>query len=476
MKKLAIAGICILALSLSAQAQESAERFARTNEQLQRETQTRVDQDFPLNQRALIDYGGYLSFAYMSFDDANHDNHGLRQYEFVGYGHVNIDGVHEFYFRGRGDYRNYNTGDAVDDEADRLQGRVEEGWYSFDLQRYESAYRGRKIDGDIAIKAGQQFVSWGNGLTLDQYVDGITGEIRTKTFAIDLLGGVTVPQTIDFDISRPHFWNDTFRGFYGASLTIPIGSLKPYAYFLYQRDYNSNDMPTAHVIPTRYQYDSYYTGAGVNGAAGDNFLYGGEFCFEGGHDLSNSYLPATNEPVAQTMDRIEAYAAEARVEYVPAGKHKSRLGAEGILASGDTDRVDTSSTFGGNRPNTVDHAFNGLGFRYLGYAFAPPVSNLMALRLSASTYPLPSARRFRELQVGTDIFIYGKLTRNAPVLEPTGNRTYLGFEPDFFANWTVLDDVTFAFRYGIFFPGAAIPSGNPDHLRQFVYASVTYAF
>jgi hypothetical protein len=476
MKTPAFVAICILGFCLSARAQESAERFERTYQQIQRDTQSRVDRDFPLNQRAFIDYGGYLSFAYLSFDDANHDNHGLRQYEFVGYGHLNIDNVHEFYFRGRADYRNYNVGDAVDDEADRLQGRVEEGWYRFDLQRYESAYHGRTIQGDVTVKAGQQFVSWGNGLTLDQYVDGVSAEFRAGPFVVDVLGCVTVPQTIDFDISRPHFWNDTYRGFYGASLTVPIQSLRPYAYFLFQKDYNSNDQPTTHVIPTRYHYDSYYAGAGLNGTAGDNILFGGEFCFEGGHDLSNSYIPSTNQPTAQTTDRIEAYAAEAHAEYVPGGKHRSRLGVEGILASGDTDRTITSATFGGNAPHTVDHAFNSLGFRYLGYAFEPPISNLMALRLSASTFPLPGAKRLRELQVGTDIFIYGKLTRNAPVLEPTQNHTYLGFEPDFFVNWTVVEDVTLALRYGIFFPGEAIPSGNPDHLRQFVYASATYAF
>ena len=72
--------------------------------------------------------------------------------------------------------------------------------------------------------------------------------------------------------------------------------------------------------------------------------------------------------------------------------------------------------------------------------------------------------------------MYGKTNQNAPIEEPTLNRRYIGCEPDLFVNWQVVEDVTIAFRYGLFFPGDAIPSGNADHVRQFLYSGVTYAF
>ena len=62
---------------------------------------------------------------------------------------------------------------------------------------------------------------------------------------------------------------------------------------------------------------------------------------------------------------------------------------------------------------------------------------------------------------------------DAPIDEPTLDDTYLGFEPDLFVNWNALEDVIVTLRYGIFFPGEAIPDRDP---RQFFYAAVTYSF
>ena len=51
---------------------------------------------------------------------------------------------------------------------------------------------------------------------------------------------------------------------------------------------------------------------------------------------------------------------------------------------------------------------------------------------------------------------------------------FLGWEPDFFMNWQITNDVTIALRYGIFYPGSALT--NNDQNRQFFFAGVTYAF
>src|SRR5665213_488048 len=231
MRNLCAAGLLVLMLAPLGWGQDAADRFQRDMQQIQRETQARFDADLPPAQRALIDYGGYLTLGYLSFDDAAHDNHGLREYELVGYGRINIDGAQEIYFRGRADYDNYNSGDSFDRQPDHLEGRVEEGWYRFDLQRYLSVYQGRTIQNDLSVKAGRQFVDWGNGLTLDQYVDGVAAEIRGQHLSLDLLACATVKETIDFDITRPEFDGNTRRGYYGARLTGQIGRHYPYAYF-----------------------------------------------------------------------------------------------------------------------------------------------------------------------------------------------------------------------------------------------------
>jgi len=471
-------GIMMIACAVTCHtslAQDSALRVDRTIDQLQRQTQTQIDTELPLSQRALFDYGGYSTYSYLSFDDAAHNNHGLNNFEMVGYARLNLDGANEFYVRGRANYLDYNPGDEPDGQPNHLDGRVEEAWYRFDLANYETLRNGPKPAMDVDVKAGRQFAAWGIGLTLDQYVDGISAQIKSNKVDLDLLACVTIRQTIDFDTSRSDFDESTERGFYGAKLTVPVGRQNPYAYILVEQDYNRAEPLDAHVIPTRYRYNSYYGGVGMNGPILDQFTYGAEFCFEGGRGLSNSYDPATSAPVNQTDDPIEACALDARIDYLPGDSRHSRVGIEGIITSGDRDRTTTSATFGGNRPHSGDHAFNALGDSYTGLAFAASLSNLMLVRLSASTYPMPQGM-FGEFQLGGDVMFFGKTETHAPIDETTTNSRYLGFEPDIFVNWRLTDDVTFTGKYGLFFPGSAIPDGQPNFVRQFLYAGVTYAF
>ncbi len=120
-------------------------------------------------------------------------------------------------------------------------------------------------------------------------------------------------------------------------------------------------------------------------------LRGWEAAYEGGRSLSNSFtlqdtsIPA---PIPQVHDEIEAWAADARVDYLLADQHHTRLSAEVILASGDDDRTNTTNTFGGNRAGTKDNAFNAFGLLNTGLAFAPNVSNMLALRIGGSSFPL----------------------------------------------------------------------------------------
>ncbi len=471
---IAVALACAAAPAARAQ-DDAARRIDRTRQGIERDTQGQVDDALPLSQRALVDYGAYATYSYLSFDDANHDNHGLNQFELVAYGQVKLDAANEFYVRGRGEYLDYNPGDAPNQRPNQIAGVVEEAWYRFDLAEVCRANKQDRPPVDVELKAGRQFVDWGAGLTLDQYADGVSASFRSKPVTLDLLACMTIRQTTDFDTSRPDLDISTERGFFGARVTTPIGRANPYGYVLAQRDFNRGEDPDTHVYPTRYRYNSLYAGLGVNGPIGDRFLYSVEGVYEGGRGLSNSYNTVTNQRVDQTADPIEAFAAKGRVDYLPGDEHRSRLSLEGLIASGDRDRVNTSATFNGNRPGTGDHAFNALGYSDTGLAFAAQVSNLMLVRVGGSIYPFPNHDPFDQLQVGLDVFVFGKTFTRAPIDEPTKDRRYLGVEPDLFVNWRPVDDVTFIARYGLFFPGAAIPSGQPNFIRQFLYAGVTYA-
>jgi hypothetical protein len=464
-----------------APAQQDLSKFEKQLEQIRRDQYLRIDQSVPPERRALVDYGAYVTLSYLSVDDQNNDNHVLRQYEIVGYGRVNIDNVHEFFVRGRTGYQDFNDQDSFDGHGDEIiEPDFDAAYYRFDLRRALEAYKGKESDGDFTIKAGRDLAYWGNGLVLSETLDGIVARVETPLANVDVLAGITPVRTVDFDISRPSFDHNTRRGFYGAMISKQFGRHRPFAYALIQRDYNTHDTSdiASPPIHTRYRYDSYYLGLGSQGALSDRLLYGLELAYEGGYGLSNSYTTTGGalSGVPQTDDPIHAFAGDMRLDYLLSDERQTRLSVEGIIASGDPDRLTgTNVTFGGNRPHTSDNAFNAFGFLNTGVAFAPPVSNLMCLRVGASTLPFPHVTMLDRLQLGTDLLVFAKTRQEAQLDEPTQlDHRYLGWEPDFFMNWQITNDVTIAVRYGIFFPGDAIV--NDQQNRQFFFAGVTYAF
>jgi hypothetical protein len=260
-------------------------------------------------------------------------------------------------------------------------------------------------------------------------------------------------------------------------LSTELGDHRPFLYGLYQRDWNEDDHSTVGLIETNYQYDSAYIGAGSAGALGDRVRYGVEFAYEFGHSLSNSFRIAPGGalvPVDQTKDDISAWAFNAKIDYLAHDVYQTRLSGELTVASGDDDRGTTNGTFNGNAPFTTDTAFNAFGLLNTGLAFAPEVSNIIALRGGIATFPLPDSGAFRRLQIGADFFVFAKYNKDAPIDEPTGNDRFLGWEPDVYLNWQLTSDVTLAVRYGVFFPNDR--NFANDDVRQFFFSGLTFAF
>jgi hypothetical protein len=467
-------GFSALALGVPAWAQTSVERFQRQLEQIQRDTRLRANPQVPAGQRALFDYGGYVGLNFFAIDDTEQKTHVLRQYDLVGFARLNIDNAHEFFFRARTSYRDFNEGQSFDGQGDEtIWPTVEQAYYRFDLARHLAAYKDTVINDNVVFQGGRQFVYWANGLVLGQTIDGGSLDLTYGKLGLQLLGGVTSHKTVDLDSSRPQFDDYTNRGFYGGMLTAQLAKHRPFVYALVQRDCNDADPLVVGAITTRFEYDSYYIGAGSTGSFGDRLVYGLEVVYEGGNTLSNSFDPGTFAPLTQTEDDIEAAAADFRLDYLLADPHRTRFSFETILATGDTDRLSSTNTFGGNRPDTSDRGFNAFGLLNTGLAFSPAVSNLASFRVGASTFPFSSGV-FKRLQVGSDLFLFGKFEKDAPIDETTTNEWLLGFEPDIYVNWQITSDITFALRYGVFFPGGAIVAN--DHPRNFFFAGLIFAF
>ena len=480
-----LAAIVLAGSAATAPAQNNLERFDRQLEQIQRQTRLLIDREVPAVQRARFDYGGFVSFGFFAIDDPNARTHILRQPELNLFTSINLDGAHEFYARGSMLFRDFNTGESFDgDDDDFVKPRLDRGYYRFNLRRAMEAYRGQTTKFNLIIKAGRQLVHWANGVTLSQEIDGGLVTLEFDPVTLTALAGRSRGRFADIDSSRPGFNADMNRNFFGGMLSFQLGPRhRPFIYGLVQQDQNDNVVLTSFdsfgtAFPTRFNYDSHYIGAGSTGSFGDNWLYGLEFVYEGGTGLSNTFTrTASGAALAtpQTQEDIRAYALDLRLDYLLQDVHRSRLSAEVLLASGDDDRETTTNTLGGNRPGTDDRAFNAFGLLNTGLAFSPEVSNLLMFRFGGSTFPLRgSSKLFERLQVGMDFFIFNKLEHDAPIDEPTRNDTYLGLEPDVFANWQITSDVALIVRYGVFFPSSAF--GGERAARHFVYTGITYAF
>ena len=393
----------------TAQQQRELQRQEKFNQlqQLELDNRIRANDQVPIGQRALLDYGVYITAQYLSLDDRAHDNHGLTQYDIVPYARLNIDAANELFIRGRFSYQAFNPGDSFQNRGDQWHNDLDRGYYRFDLAKAEGAYEGKRIPFDVTIQAGRDLVYWANGLVLGSVLDGAVIDLSWNKVSLQVITGITPTRTVDIDSSRPDFDFNTRRGFYGAMLTASMLGQRPFIYALSQRDWNPrNDLALGN-IHTHYAYNSYYLGAGSSGSITDHLVYGAEAVYEGGHTLSNGYEVTFSglQPVPQTRDQISAAAADFRLDYLPGDSRNSRFSFETILASGDPDRGQANNTFNGNRPNTRDIGFNGFGLVNTGLAFSPEVSNLLALRLGMATYPFPNHGALRRLQVGTDLFI-----------------------------------------------------------------------
>lgn len=472
-----LAALLLLFLCGTALGQRSVDRYQRELDRLRTETLLQAPPGISADQRAFFDYGAYFTFNYLTVDDNLNENHVLREYDTVAFARLNVDGAHEMFLRFRATYEDFNDGDSFDGRGDEfLDPDFDVAYYRFNLARYLGAYKGQEIEGNLVVQGGRDIVYWGNGLVLGQVLDGVSMTLTRGPLTLDAIAGITPVRTVDFDASRPDFDFNTRRAFYGAMASVQAGEHRPYVYGLLQRDHNKDETLQVGPVTTEFDYNSFYLAFGSSGNVGDRFVYSAEVVYEGGNTKSNSFTVSGPflTPVEQTDDDIGAFAADFRLDYLVPDNRGTRLSGEFLLASGDDDRLSTTDTFGGNAPDSTDRAFNAFGLINTGQAFAPAVSNLVMLRAGASTYPLQHVRAFRRLQVGVDVFVYGKFDSNAPIDEPTQDQRYLGWEPDLYLNWQVTSDVTLALRYGVFFPDSG--AFFDDDARQFFSTSVTIAF
>jgi len=414
-------------------------------------------------------YGGYVNLSYLGVDDTSGNTRTLFQPDLRLWADVSRGG-HRVYGRVRASYQMYGEGDDFTPRGDDWTWPIADlYWYRFD-SRLDRQARHRTDPGrNFWVQAGRQEVDWGAGLTLNERLYAALFGAEFDAFAVTALVGVTPEKTtVDLDPSRPFFDTDTDRLFWGLLLECrAIQGHRPYLFVLGQSDDND-------VVPSlpEFTYESTYVGIGSEGALCGRAHYHAEFVYEFGESMSD---PFTSFP--QTEEDVSAWAAVLGTTWIPAfgEPFDARFEAEILLASGDSDRIFSNRTFGGNAAGTDDKAYNAFGFVYTGLALAPELSNLASLRLSGSFAPFASRPGcLGTLRAGVDLFLLAKVESDGGTsfLTESGRR-FLGTEVDFLVEWRFLSDASIEIRYGIFIPGGAMFDSQPRH---FFYVGGSYGF
>ncbi len=447
---------------------QATDAFLNQQRALEEQIRQQLDTELTLDQRAIFDFGGSYSFYTFLYDDGLNSSRTLRRHDGRLWARAAMDqGAHEAYARARMSFLDFNAGDSFDGNDNDWEGpQLERGWYQFRLRNAMQAYGRKQVPYDLRARVGRQYVEFGTGYALSLPLDALTLTGEYANFELTGLISNTVHSMNDVDLSRPGS-HDTDRNFYGVQLRyLGLQQHKPFVYAVWNQDKNHESCPD---LLQEYDYESHYVGFGSTGSiVSTDVQYSMEWVFEGG----NSY----GDRRFLHRDDIDAWGFDVMVEYLMPVATKPRFLAEYMFASGDPDRIGSpTDAVGGNRRDHDDTSFIDFGFRDTGLSFAPQRSNIHIWRAGASFFPFEKVEAIKDIELGTDWFLYWKNHKAGAVSDELADLPdgYLGWEMDWFLNWRLTSDLSWTVRYGAFFPGSAF---SDQTSRYFFLTGLTWSF
>lgn len=442
----------------------------------------------PIAERMLVDYGGYFRYGFSAIDDSHSRSQYLNTYDLRLYGRVELDGAFRFFGRLRFQYNDWNTIGDFSPSGEGWQVPIGEiYWAEVDLGNWFAAQDGLARSWSARARLGRQFIFWGSGLTLANYMYAATMDAAIDAWSFSGIVGATAGHdTVDWDTSRPGYDNDTNRLYLGAKAELRAGPHSPYFFYLAQFDQNSGQVallppgvPPAFQATTQFDYESQYWGLGCNGALGPDVLYRAEMVLETGSTLSD---PIEHQSAIVTRPQyatpILAEAGLAGLTWLARDRAETRVDLQLLAGSGSQYRLDSGNTYGGIDPGRTDTSFNSLGYVNTGLVLAPQPSNMLVPSVALSASPFKGNDLFGDTRLSATAFLYVRWDADAPISVPTslGGSNLVGSEFDLNADWRLMSDVNLSARYGLFVPNDSVFSDTEDEPRQFFYVGVTYAF
>lgn len=432
-----------------------------------RQERERVD---PLATHLDFQWGGWIDYYFFYFQDGFQRQRLFQQPGMSLWARIRVDDTQELYARMRLQYNYFNPGDQLPGEDQQDFGVwLDRLWWDVDVLR---ALKITTLKDPIqfGFRVGRQDVRFGTGYALDLPMDAVTINLTLWDLKVTGLIGQSIYNYPNIDPS-PSVADHMSRNFYGAQLTytgmekLGLGRHEPFFYFVINDDHTPEN-PVDRL--QNYSYDTQYFGWGSRGQIIENLNYWAEIVYETGRSYGNGMFTSRDPVVALGWDF--------GLEYLFPGPMAKRLAFEYMFGSGDGNRIlNATGSLGGNRHNTVDNAFVAFGFRDTGLALSPANTNLNIFKFGGSLRPFEKTRYFRDLEVGTNWFIFQKNQAGGAISDPTADQFegFVGWEMDYFINWRLMSDLAWTIRYGIFFPGDAY---SDQAARNFLMTGFTWSF
>ncbi len=415
--------------------------------------------------RLLMEYGGWLNYQFIDYDNYDNDAASLD-----GLNHVHSADLrfwlkatlmpketslseteHSLYLRFKDYYaekRGANPGEAFDHDGPHLD-------YAY-VTSVMNLFR---------FEVGRRYFNMGKGIAYSSVHDGMQLNYLKPGWNVGLLASHTLPHEDNVDTSVPGYDKNSDRYFYGLGVGYAkIKNRQLYGYLLVQRD-ESNQRPEN--SSQHFDYQSEYLGLGINGKVTPSLKYWVEVIKQTG----TSRVFGSNE-----KKNIEAWAMDAEVNYRPNILFNPRFSFEYAFGSGDADRVNVTDTEFGNTSGD-DENFQYFGYLSTGFALAPRLSNLHMIRCSVEINPFEKSKRFKELLVGVDYYEFYKHRKAGGIsdLEASVSAPHIGSEIDFFLEWPLLSDCDLNVQFGHFMPADAYDA-SANSSENFLLVSLIHTF
>jgi hypothetical protein len=457
-------GVTLSASPVAAQKSDSPS-FLQQQRLIDEKLQSERLQQAPVPSVLDFQWGGWLEYYIFHFNDGVQKSRFSQRPGLALWTRLSADdGAHEFFARMKLRYTWFDPGDEYDRQEDWWGPNFDYVWYQIDFGK---AFRLTKPSDPVQLQAriGQQQIRFGTGYTLDLPLDAALLDAKLYDFRVLGLVGNTIPSYPNIDRSEA-VASHSNRWLYGVQLQYEgFQRHQPFAYLLWNDDKTKE---RTRDWLQNYSYDSFYTGLGSRGEVLHNLNYWAEAVFESG----NGY----NDGASLYRNYIEAWGWDAGLEYLFDLPTRPRLAVEYMFGSGDPGRHGSpTNARGGNRGDRLDRSFVGFGYRDTGLAAALTPSNLHVWKAGASFTPLEKSEFFRDLELGTNWFLYHKNQAHGAISDFTAGEFsgYVGWEMDYFLNCRLASDLSWTTRWGAFFPGDAFEDRDT---RQFIMTGLTWSF